>query len=258
MPVLRITVPRNMRKKSLSSDQRLLNLLIELGGSQGDDGQADHGVLPRQHAVKVAPEPAGGLLPTRPTRKPANAPAVILIGRAESLEQMDFFGPDDGRMQENVGERSEQHAPLVAVHEEDAGAYQNIYCPRRADDGTHVKTLRIQSFARELPTRRSRELFCASRESIPPFRPGQGIRREIDFAPRPIQSSKCVSVVDKKITTGWTHDHVWPAIFAPLETAFPLGPSPHHAPPAGYPALRSRADAAPGRRRRDTSGWRSK
>ena len=44
-----------------------------------------------------------------------NGPAVILIGRAESLEQMGFFGPDDGRMQENVGERSEQHGPLVAV-----------------------------------------------------------------------------------------------------------------------------------------------
>ena len=93
----------------------------------GDDGQADHGILPRRHAVKVEPEPAGGLLPTRPTRKPAgNAPAVILIGRAESLKQMGFFGPDDGRMQENVGERSEQHGPLVAVHGEDAGAYQNI------------------------------------------------------------------------------------------------------------------------------------
>jgi hypothetical protein len=39
---------------------------------------------------------------------------------------MGFFGPDDGRMQENVGERSERHGPLVAVHEEDAGAYQNI------------------------------------------------------------------------------------------------------------------------------------
>src|SRR5271169_6607094 len=47
-------------------------------------------------------------------------------------------------------------------------------------ENTFRKHLRIQLFAREFPTRPSREFIRASREFIPPFRREQGIWREID------------------------------------------------------------------------------
>jgi hypothetical protein len=53
------------------------------------------------------------------------------------------------------------------------------------------KPLLIRSFAGAFPTRPSREFFRTSRELVPPFRPDQGIWREIDRAPE--RGSPCAS-----------------------------------------------------------------
>jgi hypothetical protein len=51
------------------------------------------------------------------------------------------------------------------------------------------KHMLIQLFARKFPVRRCREFFRASRELIPPFRPEQGIWREIHPYAQPRQRS---------------------------------------------------------------------
>jgi hypothetical protein len=61
------------------------------------------------------------------------------------------------------------------------------------------KHLRIQYFAREFPTRSSREFIRASRELISTFRLEQGIWRQID--PRALRhpiASKDIFVMDQK------------------------------------------------------------